>query len=373
MKFKILKKDLANILSKVQGITGRKSNFAITECILLDVSFTKIKIIATDHETAFEGYCDAEIEQEGKAALNSRKIYEIVKEFPSDYIRFEKTENEKIEIRDSKVQYHLMGMDPNEFPNLPNIKIEKGIDIESAWLKRMIERSISIGGPGDEKRAHINGVYLEFRKDFEPHMIRMVSTDGTRLAKTDLPVKKIEEKIDYSNVLVPKKGIGEVHKFLEPNGLVSIGIKESYFVVNKEDEKIIIRLLEGNFPEYENIINREDGNINIEIKKDPFMKMLVRMAIMCNENYRAAIFRFEGDELIIHSTNPELGESKENIEIKYGGNPIELALNPKYMIDALNAIDDDIVIMNLVDEEKPCIVSGKKDKNYLNVIMPMRI
>ncbi len=373
MKFRISKNGLADILSKVQGITGRKSNFAITECIMLDVSLNGIKITATDHETGFEGYCDAEVENEGVLALNSRKLFEIVKEFPSNDISFEKTENDWVEIRDNKVQYHLVGMNPDEFPKLPDIELEKGIEVESDRFKRMIERSIAIGGPGDEKRAHINGVYLELRKDLQTPLVRMVSTDGTRLAKTDMAVENIESEINESSVLVPKKGIGEVLKFLDSGARVKIGIKESYFIVEKEHEKIIIRLLEGKFPNYEDIINRQDGIIDIELEKEPFMKMLVRMAIMCNENYRAAIFRFEGNELIIHSTNPELGESKEDIEIKYGGKPLELAFNPKYMIDALNAIDDSKVILNLVDEEKPCIVSGKDDKNYLNVIMPMRI
>ncbi len=373
MKFKISKNDLIGILSKVQGITSRKSNFATTECVMFDVSSKGIMIKATDHETGFEGYCDAEVEKEGKIALNSRKLYEIVKEFPSAIVSFDMTENNWIEIKDSKVQYHLMGIDHNEFPRIPEIELENEQEVDAQQFKRMIERSIAIGTPGDEKRAHINGVFFEFREDFNPPLVRMVSTDGTRLAKTDIAVEKISAKIEDSGVLIPKKGIAEALKFLDTDGVVNIGIIESYFIVKKADDKIIIRLIEGTFPKYEDIINREDGLINIEVEKEPFMKMLVRMAIMCNENYRAAIFRFDGDELTINSTNPELGESKEDIEIKYGGDRIELAFNPKYMIDALNAIDDKYVILNFVDEEKPCIVSGKEDKNYLNVIMPMKI
>ena len=373
MKFKIQKSGLENVLSKVQGITGRKSNFAITECVMLDVSDNGIKITATDHETGFEGYYDADVEQEGLIALNSRKLYEIVKEFPSQEINFNQTENNWVEINDIKVQYHLMGMNPEEFPQLPNLDLEKSLEIDSVQFKRMIERSISIGSTGDEKRAHINGVFFECFKETDPPLIRMVSTDGTRMSKTDIIVQEIDDSYADLSVLIPKKGVGEVLKFLENSDTVSVGVQESYFVVKKRKEKMIIRLLEGKFPNYEDIINRNEESFNIELDKGPFLKMLVRMAIMCNENYRAAIFKFDRDKLIIHSTNPEIGESKEDIDIEYGGDKIELAFNPRYLIDALNAIDDNKVIMNLVDEAKPCIVSGKENKNYLNVIMPMRI
>jgi DNA polymerase-3 subunit beta len=372
MKFTIQKSDIVDVLSKVQGLAGRRSSLAITECVLINADNESIHVVATDLETGYEGNFSAVVETPGTIAISARKFFEIVREFPSSEIFIEEKSNRIIDIRNSKVQYHLKAMNPDDFPSTPQLEVSDFFDVKSSYLKKMIDKTILVSGIGEDKKAHINGIYFERLTAQEPVVARMVSTDGSRLSKFDIVPDEGVDLPAGQSVLIPKKGLHEVSKFLDSAGVVKIAVQGSYFMVQSSSEKLYIRMLEGQFPRYEDIIFREDGHC-IEMEKNKFLKMLKRMSILCNESYRAAVFTFDGNELVINATNPDIGESKEDMSINYKGGKIEAAFNPKFFIDALNCIEDEKVIINLVSEEKPCLIEGAGDKSYLSAIMPMRV
>ncbi len=372
MKFIIKKSEIVDVLSKIQGLTGRRSSLAITECILISAEDSSIQVVATDLETGYEGRFPAVVEDPGTIAISARKFYEIVREFPSSDISIEEKGNRIIDISNKKVQYHLKGMNPEDFPDTPEIEAVEFFDVESAMFKKMIDKTIAVSGIGEDKKAHINGIFFERLTDLSPAVIRMVSTDGSRLSKFDLTPGEETSISAGESVLVPKKGLHEISKFLDSGGTVQVAVQGSYFIVQSSSEKLYIRMLEGQFPRYVDIIFREDG-YRIELEKEPFLNMLKRMSILCNDSYRAAVFRFDADALVINATNPDIGESQEDMAIQYKGGKIEAAFNPKFFIDALNCIDDDKLMINLVSEDKPCLVEGAKDKSYLSAIMPMRV
>jgi DNA polymerase-3 subunit beta len=200
----------------------------------------------------------------------------------------------------------------------------------------------------------------------------MVTTDGSRLATVDVPYADADEVPEWEGVLIPKKGLSEVAKFLDAGGVVQIGIKESYFMAQKERDTLIIRLLEGDFPKYDDIVSKQNA-YTLSIDKQPFAKMLRRMSILSSEKYKGAIFNFDKNQLVITATNPDIGESKEDLAIEFEGDKIEAAFNPKFFSDCLNAIHEDTILLHMVDGEKPCLVEGETDKTFLTVIMPMRI
>jgi DNA polymerase-3 subunit beta len=372
MKFTINKNDILDVLSKVQGLTGRKSSLAITENILIKAFGSEISISATDLETGFEGGYESEIESEGILVVNARKIFEIVREFPSDEILINEVENQWIEIRNQSVEYHLVGANPDDFPEIPQIQDVHYFNIDSSSFKKMIEKTVMITGASDDKRAHIIGIYLEKIDEDDEKIIRMVSTDGSRLTTVDYTYGKASELPVIQNIIIPKKGLIEVNKFLESAGTIQIGLKDNHFIIKKDAETIIIRLLEGEFPEYREIINRGKGHV-INLNKQQFIMMLKRMSILTSDNYKGAIFNFKDDKLTITSTNPDIGESKEEMTISFEGESIEVAFNPRYFIETLGVIESEKVILNIVDEEKPCLIEGEEDKGFLSVIMPMRI
>ena len=379
MKFTINKMNILDVLSNIQGLTGRKSNLAITETVLIQTTDSGIKIIATDLETGFMGSYPAKVISQGTIVINARKIYEIVKEFPSNEININEIENHWVEISNNKVNYHIVGMNPDDFPEIPLIEDISFFKIKSPALKKMIDQTVSIGVVTDDRRVHINGIYFEKLKNNDQDIIRMVSTDGSRLSLVDYTCPTDSRRVSESaaggsdpGIIIPKKGLIEVGRFLDPEGTVQIGNKDNHFIVKKDTETIIIRLLEGEFPKYSEIIDKGDAN-TITVDRKMFLNMLKRMSILYSDNYKGAVFNFQKDKLIITATNPDLGESKEDMDIDYKGDKIETAFNPKFFIDTLNIIDDDNIVLNIIDEQKPCFIEGQEDKQFLSVIMPMRI
>jgi DNA polymerase-3 subunit beta len=373
MKFKIKKNDIVDVLSKLQGITGRKSNLAITENILLKTVEGGIHIIVTDLETGFEGTYPAENETDGIIAINARKFYEIIRDFPNDEILINEIENRWLEIGNENVEYHLVSMNPEDFPETPVIEDVGFFEIESGLFKKMIEKTVSVSGASDDKRAHINGIFIDKVNVDGNDFIRLVSTDGSRLSMAEYGFEGDSVLPQMGSVLIPKKGLAEVSKFLSGAGLVNIGVKGNHFVVKKASETIIVRLLEGEFPAYNDIIAKNDQQRLVKMDKKPFQMMLKRMSILSSEDYKGVIFKLADDKIIVTATNPDVGESREEMEISFSWDPIEAAFNPKFFMEALNSIETEQVLLHIVDEEKPCLVEGENDSSFISVIMPMRI
>ena len=320
MKFSIQKNNIINVLSKIQGLTVRKTNLAITTNVLIKTVDSGISITATDLETGFEGIYPADVETEGILAINAKTLYDIVREFPSDKIDINEIENHWIEIRNNNVEYHIVGMDPEDFPDIPRMEDISFFEMASASLADMIDKTVIIAGASDDKRAHISGVLLESLEEEEKDKksFRLVSTDGSRLSKVDYHSDQPFDLSTEKGVIVPKKGLNEVRKFLDQEDNVQIGIKNNNFIVKKDAEIIIVRLLEGEFPQYSDIINKE-GSQAIKMNREKFLKMLKRMSILSSEEYKGVIFNFSDKKLNITSTNPDKGESKEDISIKFSG------------------------------------------------------
>jgi DNA polymerase-3 subunit beta len=159
MKFTINKIQIVSVLSKIQGLTGRRSNLAITENILIRAVGDGIFLTATDLETGFEGFYPASVEKEGSAAVSAKKLYEILREFPAVDILVNEVENRWIEITNDKVQYHIVGMNPDDFPETPHINEVEFFSIDASALERMIVRSTIVSATGDES-APISTVFL---------------------------------------------------------------------------------------------------------------------------------------------------------------------------------------------------------------------
>jgi DNA polymerase-3 subunit beta len=244
--------------------------------------------------------------------------------------------------------------------------------MQASVLKAMIEKSTVISGIGEDKKPHINGALFERHSQQTPKRVRMVSTDGGRLSTFDWICPAETSLPEGPHVLIPKKGLHEVSKFLDGNGSVQVGVYGSYFIIKHASETLAMRMMEGQYPKYSEVIFREGGH-NIEIEKESLLNMLKRMSILCTDAYRAAFFTFEDNVLTINATNPDIGESKEDMAIHYSGEKMVAAFNPRFFIDALNGLNDEKIVLNIVNKEKPCIISGSADKAYFSAIMPMKI
>jgi len=297
MEFKIEKGIILDALTKVQGITGKKTSIPITSNVLISAKDSEVSIPATDLEMAFNAVCVAEVTKEGSTAVPSRKLYEIVRAFPSDTLAIKETDNKWIQIADKNIEYNIVGMEPNDFPAFPEIEGVSLFEIGVDALRNMINKKIH-SVLGDEGRAQLSGICFEsVIKKGEAKKIRMVSTDGHRLSKIDCDVEegKGDLKLEKS-VIIPKSGVVEVLKLLEKGETAKIGFKDSNFVVVKDNELLIIRLIDGEFPDYEMVIPKQGKNAMVVSKAD-FLMMLRRMSILSSDKYPGVRFKITKGQL----------------------------------------------------------------------------
>ncbi len=375
MKFIINKKDVLECIANLQGITGRKTNLAITSCILIKTeSSDTISIKANDLETGFEGIYPAIIEEKGIIAVNSKTFFEIIKEYPNEKILITKDKDNNIKIGEGKIEFNLVSMNEEEFPDNPTIEQVDYLEIDSFYLRKMISQTVLIGTTNDEKKAYINGVYFSLTKEGENKKIEMTSTDGGRLSRSKNTYKDNKNISFEKPHIIPKKGLSELLKFINDEIIIKIGFKGSNFILKKNNETITIRLLEGKFPEYKDIL-KTDGCNNIIINKNIFSMVLRRMSILSSTdgNYKSVKFNFDNDKLIISGADYEKGKSKEEIDIKYKGEKFKAAFNSKFFIDLMNLITDENIVLYIKNKEKPCLIEGENDKTFKTAIMPMEI
>jgi len=371
MKFSADRKSLSEVLSQVQGICGRKTNLAITSDVLIKVSGSEIIITANDLETVFQGQYEAEVESDGIISINAKKLYEIIREYPDNLIPLSEIENRWIEIGKDKIQYHIVSSDYDNFPETPLIENIPFVEIDSATFKKMVEVTSIIGFSSDEKRIYVLGTLLEKVIDENGEHLRMVSTDSRRLNSFDANYEG-SFIIPENNIIIPKKGLSELLKFLDREGTVKIGIKDDHFIVQKRNETMMIKLLEGEYPDYRRVLNTEQM-IPIEMDRTMLLMVMKRMSILSSDDYKSVMFNFKKDELVVTITNPDIGESKEEIIIGYTGESFESAFNPRYFIDALNAVNSNTVILNVRGAKNPCIIKGIDDDKLICAIMAMSV
>lgn len=372
MKFSFNKKDILDILSKVQGITGRKTNLSITSDILIKAVGSQISITANDLETVFTGTYDGQVETEGVLSINSQKFFEIIREYPDNEIIVNEVENRWVEIGTGDSLYHIVSSDYKNFPETPLIENVDFIEISAVDLKRMVAVSSVISFTGDEKRIYVLGSLMEKIVSGDQERLRIVSTDSRRLNCYDAPFKG-ELNLPQESIIIPKKGLSELNKFIDSNlDAIQVGVKDNHFIFQRANESVMIKLLDGEYPDYKPVINY-DGMIPMEVDRSMFSTLMRRVSILTSDDYKSVILNFKENELTVTITNPEIGESKERLMIGFSGEEIKSAFNPQYFRDALKLFEESIVVINVKDSKSPCIIKSLDDDKLVCVIMAMHI
>jgi DNA polymerase-3 subunit beta len=197
------------------------------------------------------------------------------------------------------------------------------------------------------------------------------------MGKHTEPVRKAllagDLDLGSSRVIIPKKGLVELGKFIDSDiETINVGAKDNHFVSQRANESIMIKLLEGDYPDYRLVMNFEEM-IPIEVDRAMFLTLMKRVSILTSEDYKSVIFNFTENNLTVTITNPEIGESKEQLMVGFSGEEIKSAFNPRYFMDALNLFEDEIVTLNIKDSKSPCIVKSMKNNNLICVIMSIHI
>jgi len=375
MDFEIDKKEFLKGLGLMQSVAGRKTTLPILSHILLEGEQSSLYLIGTDLETGIREELVATIHQGGKASVSAKKLYEIVRELSEETIHIKKKENHWITLQCGKSVFNLAGLDPDEFPSLPSYQDGSFSQVSIHLIQEMIEKTV-FAASNEESRYHLNGIHFSQNKKGEKEVLRMVATDGHRLSLIDRESQAIRgiEK----GIIIPKKGVLEIKKIMgDRDGEEEIEIyfdqTHGFFKMGKS--LMVIRLIDGEFPEYEQVIPKGNDK-RIVMKKESVYGCLRRVSTMASERVEGIKFSLKRNMLELSSYHQDYGDAKEEVEVAYEGPPLEIGFNARYLMEALNVIGMDEVIMELKDEGSPGIlrpVSTTEPSSQFCIIMPMRI
>ncbi len=372
MNFKIEKDTFLKALQKVQGIVEKRTSMPILSNILIEARGDAIEVVATDLEVGLRGSYAAKVEEDGKITVGAKKLYEIVKELPNQEISFSTKENDWVEITCGKVRFNIVGLPSDEFPAVATVHGEQLLELEAALLRKMIERT-SYAICNDETKYNLNGIFTRVEQTEQGQVLKMVATDGHRLsiAAGQFGGKANPELL--KGVILPKKGIYEIKKITdEGDGLLQFGFVDSSAVVKKGDTTLVMRLVDGEFPDYTRVIPSANDQI-VKAPRENLIHAVRRMAILSSEKFKGIMLEIDGNGVKISSSNPELGDAMEELDVEYAGASFSVRFNARYLLDVLMICESEKVLMKFKNELSPSIVTPDSDDDLLAVIMPMRL
>jgi DNA polymerase-3 subunit beta len=313
----------------------------------------------------------ASVKSPGKVAVNAKSLFEIIKELPEGRIDLERKENNWLKISQNRAVFNMVGISPEEYPVFPTFTTQEFVKMDGQVLSEMIEKTI-FSVSTDETRYHLNGVYLEIRPDHEAASYRMVATDGHRLSLIDRKITSSPPK-STQGVIVPRKGLHEIRKLLDSvEESVEIAIEGAQLVVRHGTTVLMVRLIEGKYPNYQQLIP-QNLKEHFLVQREALLSSLKRVSLLSNSKSKGVTFSLSSGKMEVTSNNPELGDAREELEIDYKGKDIKIGFNARYVLDILSSMQDDIVRVDLNDQLSPGVVRPQDDTSYTCVVMPMRI
>lgn len=368
MKIRIKKEEMVKGLQIVQNAISQKNTLPILANLLLEAEQGNIKFTATDLDIGIISTIGCEVEEEGSITVPAKKLYDIVKELPAnEYINLTLKKNNMIYLDCGTSHFKIIGLPKEEFPEIPKIKQKEKISIAKEKLKKLLSLT-TFAVSKDESRYILNGVLCILDGD----KIEMVATDGRRLAVSSSTL--LEKKEISKQVIIPVKTLQEVYKLIsdgeneQEDIEIVFGETQVFFNLNKTT--VITRLIEGEFPNYKNVIPKE-SEIKLSVKREALLFATKRAALFTNPDSLAVKFDINKNKVIVSKNAPYIGEVKEEVEATYNGEEISIGFNPAYIMDVLKAVDGENVVFEVNDVDKPIVV--RKDKEYTYVVLPMQI
>jgi len=375
LSINVSKEDFLPALNSLQSITGKKGTMAVLANVLIQSQDNFVELIATDLEVGIKKNVAAEVLKPGSITLPAKILYEIVRESGSDSIKLEERDKNWARIKAGSSVYNLAGTSSEEFPDFPEYDEESLVSLPCEFIKELIEKTIFSVAQERESNYTLTGILLEKETNEEnKSFLRMVSSDGHRLSiMTKELDKEGDDIIIEKNTLIPKKGVSEIKKIIEGDKNFSIGSDKKQLVIKTKNSLMIVRLMNGEFPDYRSIVNVIEKNNFIEIERIGFLESLKRTNLFTEDTFNAIQLSIDDNKLILSSQNMDYGNAKDEVEIKYTGEALELGFNCRYFIDTLQVMRSDMIKAYVNSDQSPCLIEGDDDPGFISIIMPMKI
>jgi DNA polymerase III subunit beta len=360
---------LLKALGHCQGVVERRNTVPILAHILLEAQGNTLKTTATDLEIAFVETLPAHIKAEGSTTVSAHLLFEIVRKLPDGAeIELKSTDGgASLHLQSGRSSYNFACLSPLDFPSITTNELPYTFKIHAAELSRLIDKT-RFSMSFEETRYYLNGICFHGTPD---GFLRAVATDGLRLAQAQVELPS--EASQMPQVIISRKTIHEIRKLIDEKAedvTLSLSENQVRFVVGSSI--LISRLIEGKFPAYENVIPFSNDKV-LEVNVKAFADTIDRISVMSTDKLRPVKIRVEGTTMVISAHSSETGNAVEELEVKYGGEPIDFGFNARYILDVTQQISGETLQLLIGDETQAIIAKDADDSSALYVLMPMRI
>lgn len=367
MKFSCNQQILSKALNTVSKAVTSRTTIPILKGILLEVdNDNNLVLSASDLDLSIEKRIEVSAEEAGAVVVSARLFSDIVRKLPNEEIQIEEQENSNILIKCLASEFTIVGQSADEFPGIGEVNLDKKLSLEKDLLKEMIKKT-SFAASIDESKGIIVGVLIEM----EEESLNMVALDGFRMAITREEMKNKEKK----RIIVAARILNEINKIISENE----ESKEIYLVLDEkkavfllDETKIVLRLLEGDFIKYNDILPKEYKS-RLKVNRNELLDSIERASLLAKEGknnlIKVSVFR---DKIIITSRSEE-GNVKEEVFVEKEGEDLDIGFNSKYIMDVLKAVDDESVAMEFNTSVSPCLIKPLEGKRYEYLVLPVRI
>ena len=367
MKFEISRETLIKPLQLVAGVVERRQTLPVLSNILLVLDGNQLSMTGTDLEVELIGRVEIESGfQSGEVTVPARKLMDICKSLPDSASLKMELDDNKLIIRSGRSRFTLSTLPPSDFPSAEESSEAIEFSISQERLKEMLD-STSFAMAQQDVRYYLNGLLFEV----SPNYLRLVSTDGHRLAMDTEDMATSADKT--IQVIVPRKGILELARLLgEGGGSVNIVIGSNHIRAKTANFTFTSKLIDGKFPDYDRVLPK-GGDKKIIADRNELRLSLSRTAILSNEKFRGIRLTLLDDEIKILANNPEQEEAEEIVVVEYKGESLEIGFNVSYLIDVLTVLDTETVQVIVSDSNSSGLIQGADGSSALYVVMPMRL
>ena len=369
MKFNVNQQEFQQALNFCQGVIEKRSTLPILSNILLDANNSKLTITATDLDLIFiHQLNNVEIFEEGKTTTVSSTIYDIVRKLSSGKkINLTLNESNKLNLESEQSDFNLNCLSSSEFPLTDeNFNQNEFIIKSKKFLKLLNKCKFSISN--DETRHYLSGIYFHQTEVEDKNYLTAVATDSHRMSISKI---RLEEKIDFDPIILPKKTIFQLCSLLDSyDGAVKISNAKSKIKFELSNSILISKLIDGKFPNYIQVIPKNNKK-KLEVDLKLFLNSVDRVASVSLDKKDGVKFNLSKDALNLSVNNTNSGDGKETLNVKFDDD-LEISFNSRYLIDVASQLDGDKIEIFFNDSGSPALIKDPGDFDSIFVVMPMK-
>jgi DNA polymerase-3 subunit beta len=366
MRFSLQREVLLKPLAQVVNVVERRQTLPVLANLLVKVRAGQLSLTGTDLEVEMVARTSVDEAQDGETTIPARKLFEIVRALP-DGSRVQVSQSgDKVTVQAGRSRFSLASLPANDFPSVDEVEATDQVSVPESALKELIERT-AFAMAQQDVRYYLNGLLFDLRDG----ALRCVATDGHRLALCEAALETGAG--GKRQIIVPRKGVQELQRLLEGGDrTLELELGKGHIRVKRDDVTFTSKLIDGKFPDYEAVIPI-GADREVRVDREILRAALQRASILSNEKYRGVRVEVSPGQLRISAHNPEQEEAQEEIEADTHVDALAIGFNVNYLLDALGALRDEHVLLQLRDANSSALVRGADNPHARHVVMPLRL